>query len=99
MEREFVDKETGLLGSAYDADSDVEEGKYYIYSYFRNLSILLFIELALMEKFALAGFSDCFHLNFQMAINLLVNKSDCNSKAFRAFKALKTYKIKLRMVN
>ncbi len=29
---EFQNKE-GLLGSAYDADSDGEEGKYYVYSY------------------------------------------------------------------
>ena len=33
LEREFVNKETGLLGSAYDADSEGEEGKYYVYSY------------------------------------------------------------------
>ena len=29
---EFKNKE-GLLGSAFDADSDGEEGKYYVYSY------------------------------------------------------------------
>ncbi len=32
LKKEFSNKE-GFLGSAYDADSDGEEGKYYIYSY------------------------------------------------------------------
>ena len=32
IKKEFLNKE-GLLGSAYDADSDVEEGKYYVYNY------------------------------------------------------------------
>ena len=32
LKKEFLNKE-GFLGSAYDADSDGEEGKYYIYSY------------------------------------------------------------------
>ena len=32
INKEFLNKD-GLLGSAYDADSDGEEGKYYVYSY------------------------------------------------------------------
>jgi len=32
IKKEFLNK-NGLLGSAYDADSDGEEGKYYIYSF------------------------------------------------------------------
>ncbi len=32
LKKDFLNKE-GFLGSAYDADSDGEEGKYYIYSY------------------------------------------------------------------
>ena len=32
LKKDFLNKE-GLLGSAYDADSDGEEGKYYVYSY------------------------------------------------------------------
>ena len=32
IEKEFLNK-NGLLGSAYDADSDGEEGKYYVYRY------------------------------------------------------------------
>ena len=32
IKKEFLNK-NGLLGSAYDADSDGEEGKYYIYCY------------------------------------------------------------------
>ncbi len=32
LKKEFLNTE-GLLGSAYDADSDGEEGKYYVYSY------------------------------------------------------------------
>ena len=32
IKKEFLNKE-GLLGSAYDADSDGEEGKYYVYNY------------------------------------------------------------------
>ena len=32
IKKEFLNK-NGLLGSAYDADSDGEEGKYYIYRY------------------------------------------------------------------
>ena len=32
LKKEFTNKE-GFLGSAYDADSDGEEGKYYVYSY------------------------------------------------------------------
>ena len=31
--KNFENKETGLMGSAYDADSDGVEGKYYVYSY------------------------------------------------------------------
>ena len=32
LKKNFVNEE-GLMGSAYDADSDGEEGKYYVYSY------------------------------------------------------------------
>merc|ERR1712167_476064 len=32
LNKEFLNKE-GLLGSAYDADSEGEEGKYYVYNY------------------------------------------------------------------
>jgi uncharacterized protein YyaL (SSP411 family) len=32
LKKNFLNKE-GFLGSAYDADSDGEEGKYYVYSY------------------------------------------------------------------
>jgi uncharacterized protein YyaL (SSP411 family) len=32
LKKSFLNKE-GFLGSAYDADSDGEEGKYYVYSY------------------------------------------------------------------
>ena len=32
LKRNFLNKE-GFLGSAYDADSDGEEGKYYVFSY------------------------------------------------------------------
>tara|TARA_B100001057_G_scaffold446593_1_gene485295 strand:- start:4254 stop:5993 length:1740 start_codon:yes stop_codon:yes gene_type:complete len=32
LQNNFINKE-GFLGSAYDADSDDEEGKYYVYSY------------------------------------------------------------------
>ena len=32
LKKNFINKE-GFLGSAYDADSDGEEGKYYVYSY------------------------------------------------------------------
>ena len=32
LKKEFLNEE-GFLGSAYDADSDGEEGKYYVYSY------------------------------------------------------------------
>ena len=32
LKKDFLNKE-GLLGSAYDADSDGEEGKYYVYRY------------------------------------------------------------------
>ena len=32
LNKNFLNKE-GFLGSAYDADSDGEEGKYYVYSY------------------------------------------------------------------
>ena len=32
LKKDFLNKE-GFLGSAYDADSDGEEGKYYIYTY------------------------------------------------------------------
>ena len=33
IEEQFKNKEDGLLGSAYDADSDGEEGKYYTFNY------------------------------------------------------------------
>ena len=33
LNKNFVDLKTNLLGSAYDADSDGEEGKYYVFSY------------------------------------------------------------------
>ena len=33
INKDFFNKENKLLGSAYDADSDGEEGKYYIFSY------------------------------------------------------------------
>ena len=32
LKRDFINKD-GFLGSAYDADSDGEEGKYYVYTY------------------------------------------------------------------
>ena len=32
LKKDFLNKE-GFLGSAYDADSDGEEGKYYIFTY------------------------------------------------------------------
>ena len=31
--KKFLSKETGLLGSAFDADSEGVEGKYYVYDY------------------------------------------------------------------
>jgi len=33
INKNFINSENKLLGSAYDADSDGEEGKYYIFSY------------------------------------------------------------------
>jgi len=33
INKNFNNPENGLLGSAYDADSDGEEGKYYVFSY------------------------------------------------------------------
>ena len=33
FKKEFLNKDN-LLGSAFDADSDGEEGKYYVYDYF-----------------------------------------------------------------
>ena len=33
LNKNFIDLKTNLLGSAYDADSDGEEGKYYVFSY------------------------------------------------------------------
>jgi len=33
INKDFVNKENKLLGSAYDADSDGEEGKYYVFTY------------------------------------------------------------------
>ena len=33
MNKNFLNQENGLLGSAFDADSDQEEGKYYIFKY------------------------------------------------------------------
>ena len=38
IKKEFLNKDN-LLGSAYDADSDGEEGKYYVYTY-EKLKIL-----------------------------------------------------------
>ena len=32
LKKDFLNKD-GLLGSAYDADSDGEEGKYYVFKY------------------------------------------------------------------
>ncbi len=33
LNKEFLNKKEGLLGSAYDADSEGQEGKYYVYLY------------------------------------------------------------------
>ena len=33
INKNFINKENKLLGSAYDADSDGEEGKYYVFTY------------------------------------------------------------------
>ncbi len=33
LDNSFVNSKNGLLGSAFDADSDGEEGKYYVYKY------------------------------------------------------------------
>tara|TARA_B100001093_G_scaffold454552_1_gene463987 strand:+ start:3035 stop:4750 length:1716 start_codon:yes stop_codon:yes gene_type:complete len=33
IKKNFINQKNGLLGSAYDADSEGEEGKYYVYDY------------------------------------------------------------------
>ena len=48
LNKEFINKEN-LYGSAYDADSEGVEGKYYIWSY-QELKDLLINDLTLLEK-------------------------------------------------
>ena len=69
INREFI-SENGLLGSAYDADSEGIEGKYYIWKY-DDLKNLLNEDLNLFEK----KYSISKEGNFE-GLNILVEKKN-----------------------